>query len=177
MAFMLRKGECVIMKTAAVIEKMIRFSEGNLRDISHFMKVWGFAKILGEMEDLEPAEQELLEITAVVHDIACPLCREKYGSCPGNLQEQEGPALARQFLEEFVYSSKFVEKVCWIVGHHHTYDNVEGQVHRILLEADFLVNADEGGASAEEIREMYEKVFRTYGGRKLLKEMYPSAWA
>lgn len=164
------------MKTAAVIEKMIKFSEGNLHDIAHFMKVWGFAKILGEMEDLEPAEQELVEITAVVHDIACPLCREKYGSCPGNLQEQEGPALVREFLEEFVFSSKFVERVCWLVGHHHTYEGVDGIDHRILLEADFLVNADESGASPEAIRKMYEKVFRTYGGRKLLKEMYPGAW-
>lgn len=164
------------MKTAAVIEKMIKCSEGNVRDISHFMKVWGFARILGELEVLEPEEQELLEITATIHDIACPLCREKYGSCPGNLQEQESPALVREFLEEFVFATKFVEKVCWLVAHHHTYDEVDGIIHRILLEADFLVNAHECNASPEEIREMYEKVFRTHGGKKLLKEMYPSAW-
>lgn len=164
------------MKTAAVIEKMIKCSKGNVRDISHFMKVWGFARILGELEVLEPEEQELLEITATIHDIACPLCREKYGSCPGNLQEQESPALVREFLEEFVFATKFVEKVCWLVAHHHTYDEVDGIIHRILLEADFLVNAHECNASPEEIREMYEKVFRTHGGKKLLKEMYPSAW-
>ena len=75
-----------------------------------------------------------------------------------------------------MFSSKFVERVCWLVGHHHTYEGVDGIDHRILLEADFLVNADESGASPEAIREMYEKVFRTYGGRKLLKEMYPGAW-
>ena len=171
MALTLRK-EGLEMKTAAVIEKMIKYSEGNLHDIAHFMKVWGFAKILGEMEDLDPAQQELVEITAIVHDIACPLCREKYGICPGNLQEQEGPALVRAFLEEFVFSSKFVERVCWLVGHHHTYDSVDGIDYQILLEADFLVNADEGKASPEAIREMYEKVFRTHGGRKLLKAMY-----
>ena len=171
MALTLRK-EGLEMKTAAVIEKMIKYSEGNLHDIAHFMKVWGFAKILGEMEDLDPAQQELVEITAIVHDIACPLCREKYGSCPGNLQEQEGPDLVRAFLEEFVFSSKFVERVCWLVGHHHTYDSVDGIDYQILLEADFLVNADEGKASPEAIREMYEKVFRTHGGRKLLKSMY-----
>ena len=45
------------MKTAAVIEKMIKCSEGNVRDISHFMKVWGFARILGEFaEHLDHAE-------------------------------------------------------------------------------------------------------------------------
>lgn len=164
------------MKTAAIIEKMIKYSEGNIHDIGHFMKVLGFAKVLGEMEDLDPAKQELVEIAAVVHDIACPLCRAKFGSCPGDLQEQEGPALAREFLEEFVFSSKFVERVCWLVGHHHTYENVDGIDHQILLEADFLVNAGECGASPEEVREMYEKVFRTHGGKKLLRVMYPSAW-
>ena len=164
------------MKTAAIIEKMISFSKGNVNDVAHFMKVWGFARVLGELEALEDDEQELLEITAVIHDIACPVCREKYGSCPGNLQEQESPDLVREFLEEFVFSTRFVEKVCWLVAHHHTYDDVHDVIHRILLEADFLVNAGECKASSEEIRKMYEKVFRTHGGKKLLKEMYPSAW-
>ena len=31
----------------------------------------------------------ILEIAAIVHDIACPLCREKYGRADGYLQEQE----------------------------------------------------------------------------------------
>ena len=29
---------------------------------------------------LTPQTQETLELAAVVHDIACPLCREKYGN-------------------------------------------------------------------------------------------------
>ena len=164
------------MKTAAVIDKMIKFSEGNLNDINHFMKVLAFARLIGELEVLEEEEQELLTVAAVVHDIACPLCREKYGHCNGKVQEEEGPAMVREFLEEFMYSSKFVERVCWLVGHHHTYDEVDGLDYQILLEADFLVNAGEMKTEDEAIRTMYEEVFRTRSGKKLLKDMYPSAW-
>ncbi len=44
----------------------------------HFLKVYAFAKTLGEAEGLDARTQETLELAAVVHDIACPLCREKY---------------------------------------------------------------------------------------------------
>ena len=164
------------MKTAAVIDKMIKFSEGNLKDIGHFMKVWGFARLIGELEVLDDAEQELLEVTAVVHDIACDYCRKKYGHCSGKVQEEEGPAMVREFLADFHYSTKFVERVCWLVGHHHTYEDVEGADYQILLEADFLVNADEMSLDKEAIRQTYEKVFRTRSGKKLLQDMYPAAF-
>ena len=66
------------MKIAAPIEKMTDFYKGNIHDIYHFLKVWAFAKNIVEAEGLDPKTQETLEMAAVVHDIACPLCREKY---------------------------------------------------------------------------------------------------
>ena len=164
------------MRTAAVINGMIKFSEGNINSINHFMKVYGFARLIGELEMLEPEEQEVLEIAAVVHDIACDHCCRKYGHCNGKVQEEEGPAMVREFLADYHYSTKFVDKISWIVGHHHTYENVEGIEHQILLEADFLVNAGEKDVSAESVRQMYEEVFRTHSGKDLLKEMYSFAW-
>ena len=64
------------MKIATAIEKMTDFYKGNIHDIYHFLKVWAFAKNIGEAEGLDPKTQETLEMAAVVHDIACPLCRE-----------------------------------------------------------------------------------------------------
>lgn len=64
------------MLVATAIEKMIDFYKGNRHDINHFLKVWSFAKTIGEKEGLDEDTQEILELTAVVHDIACPLCRE-----------------------------------------------------------------------------------------------------
>ena len=55
------------MKIAAAIEKMTDFYKGNIHDIYHFLKVWAFAKNIGEAEGLDPKTQETLEMAAVVH--------------------------------------------------------------------------------------------------------------
>ena len=51
--------------------------------------------------------------------------------------------------------------ICWLVGHHHTYDPVDGIDHRILLEADYLVNQHEGQKGEEAARAAIESFFRT----------------
>lgn len=86
------------MLTASVMEKMIACSKGNLHDIDHFLKVWALAKTIGEQEGLDAHTQKLLELAAIVHDIACPLCREKYGDTNGKHQERESPPLVESFL-------------------------------------------------------------------------------
>ena len=42
-----------MMKVSEAITKMISFSEGNQHDICHFLKVWGFARTIGEAESLD----------------------------------------------------------------------------------------------------------------------------
>ena len=44
--------------------------------------------------------------------------------------------------------------------------------HRILLEADFLVNADEGACARPAIETMRERVFRTPSAIRLLDTIY-----
>ena len=83
--------------TAVAIEKMIDFYKGNTHDINHFLKVWAFAKTIGEAEGLDKETQEILELAAVVHDISCPLCREKYGNTDGRHQEEESAPLVAAF--------------------------------------------------------------------------------
>lgn len=58
------------MTVSEVIKKMVAYSEGNLHDINHFMKVYAYAKTIAEGENLNPELQKLVEVTAVVHDIA-----------------------------------------------------------------------------------------------------------
>ena len=141
------------MKIAAAIEKMTDFYKGNIHDIYHFLKVWAFAKNIGEAEGLDPKTQETLEMAAVVHDIACPLCRE-------------------EFFKDVPAGELDVERITWLVTHHHTYTNVEGMDYQILLEADFLVNAGESEYSKQAIENFCRKVFRTEAGTHLLKSMF-----
>ena len=74
------------MQIEEIMKKMIDLAAGNHRDINHFMKVHSFARTIGRMEGLDEETQYVLEAAAIVHDIACPLCREKYGNTAGRLQ-------------------------------------------------------------------------------------------
>ena len=160
------------MIVSDVIEKMVAFSNGNIHDIDHFLKVWALAKTIGEQEGLDSRTQEILEFTAVVHDIACPLCREKYGNTDGKNQERESPPLVTEFFRELPVAKEDVTRISWLVAHHHTYTGVEGMDYQILLEADFLVNADESGYTKSAIRSFRERVFRTAAGIRLLNSIY-----
>lgn len=160
------------MLVTIAIEKMIDFSEGNIHDIDHFLKVWALAKTIGEAEGLEPETQEILELAAVVHDIACPLCRVKYGNTNGKHQEEESAPLVEKFFSKLSVGTLNVERIKWLVEHHHTYTNVDGMDYQILLEADFLVNAGESGYYKEAIENACVNIFRTATGIRLLKSMY-----
>ena len=160
------------MIVSTAIQKMIAFYKGNHHDINHFLKVWSMAKTIGELEGLDGHTQEVLELTAVVHDIACPLCRNKYGNTNGKYQEAEGPALTESFLADTGLTREEIARIAYLVGHHHTYEGVEGLDYQILLEADYLVNADESGYSRENILHMRDTVFQTKTGTALLESIY-----
>lgn len=158
--------------TAAAIQKMILFYDGSVHDIEHFMKVWGYAKAIGELEHLDPHAQRTLELAAIAHDIACPLCREKYGSTAGPYQQTEGVPLTRDFYADFGLPAEQLERICYLVGHHHTFENIEGADYQILVEADFIVNASESGMSKQAIAAFCQNVFRTDTGKSLLASIY-----
>ena len=81
-----------MMTIAQIMEKMIAFSEGNIHDITHLSCVWTYAKTIGELEGLDADTQFILEVAAITHDIACPLCRKKYGNTNGkNIRSRRVP--------------------------------------------------------------------------------------
>ena len=114
------------MTIAEITTKMIAFSKGNTHDISHLLKVWAFAKTIGESEKLDAETRFILEATALVHDIACPLCREKYGNTDGKNQERESDPLVREFFRDSDLTPAQIDRIAFIVSHHHTYTNVDG---------------------------------------------------
>lgn len=160
------------MDISEIALKMIVYSNGDLHDINHFMKVYAYAKTIGECERLDSQTQAILEAAAILHDIACPLCREKYGNTSGPLQEKEGAILTEAFLKNFDCPDAFMKRVVFLVGHHHSLNRIEGMDYQILVEADYLVNADEAKQSNEDIHSMMERVFKTKTGISLLKSMY-----
>lgn len=161
------------MLIASAAQKMIACSGGALHDIDHFLKVWSLARTIGELEGLDRHTQTVLELAALVHDIACPLCREKYGDTNGKHQELESPPLVEAFFADLPVTRSDVERISWLVAHHHTYTNVDGPDHQILLEADFLVNAGESHYSQQMIQNFRQRVFRSQAGLCLLDSIFP----
>ena len=155
-----------------VLEKMIAFDRGDARRIQHFLKVYAFAAYIGRAEGLDTHTQRVLELAAIVHDIGIHAAEEKYHSTAGKYQEQEGPSLAQNLLQDCGVPEDTAARVAFLVGHHHTYTDVDGLDWRILLEADFLVNAYEDHLSENALCAAKEKFFRTDTGKWLLGTMF-----
>lgn len=159
-------------KIGKVIEAMTGYYRGDIRRINHFLKVYSYAKAIGELEQLEENTQEILEVTAVVHDIGIKVSEEKYNSSAGEYQQKEGPAIAGPMLHALGYEEDFIDRVCYLVAHHHTYHSIDGMDYQILVEADFLVNLDEDKASDEAIQTVKRKIFKTKAGLLLLEQCF-----
>ena len=151
---------------------MITYYKGDPQRIQHFIKVHDLARTIGILEGIDNDALFILEAAAAVHDIGILICELKYGKCDEKLQEREGPDLAMDMLSALGFEEKVIERVCWLVGHHHTYRRVDGWDHQILIEADLLVNLYEENASREDISYAYENVFATETGKFFCKKMF-----
>ena len=153
-------------------EEMINFNRGDPMRIQHLIKVHRLAQLIGRMETLDVHTQFLTECAALVHDIGIRPAEEKYCSSIGPLQEKEGPAYAEVLLSRLGMERQDIERISYLVGHHHTYSNIDGLDYQILVEADFLVNFYEDSMGDSAVQTALEKIFRTESGRKLCRAMY-----
>lgn len=157
---------------AQITEKMIAYDSGDIHRIEHFIKVYGYASAIGKLEGLDPRTQELLEAAALLHDIGIKVSEDKYHSSAGKYQEIEGPAEARKLLDGICPDKELTDRVCWLIGHHHTYSDIQDIDHQILVEADFLVNLAEDHASEESVRHALKTIFRTGSGIRFLRSIW-----
>ncbi len=160
------------MTISQIIEKMIAYSKGNIHDIDHFIRVWTYARTIGELEGLDRENLFVLETAAITHDIACPICREKYGNTNGKHQESEGQHLVRCFLADTGMTQQQIDRVAYLVGHHHTYREIDGLDYQILIEADFIANCSEIGCSENKIRYFMDEWMKTESGKQLVRDVF-----
>ena len=151
---------------------MIAYYDGDPKRIQHFTKVHSYARLIGIGEELDDASLFILEAAAYTHDIGIRVAEEKYGRCDGKLQEQEGPIIAQKMLSQLGFENYIVERICFLIGHHHTYDNIDGLDYQILVEADFLVNLYEDDAGNRAIDKAYKHIFKTETGKKIFRLMF-----
>ena len=155
-----------------IMEKMIAFSDGDIHDIDHLIRVWTYSKTIGELEGLDAKTQFVLEVAAITHDIACPLCREKYGNTNGKHQEQEGEIMVRDFLAGTGMSEEQIKRIAYLVGHHHTFIGIDGIDYQILVEADYIANATENAYSQQNVENFMQKIMKTQSGKRILKSIF-----
>lgn len=152
--------------------EMIHYYQGDPKHIQHFVKVHDLSRLIGQSEGLDEDTMYVLEAAALVHDIGIKVGMEKYGRSDGKTQEAEGPAAAREMLTALGFQERVIRRVEYLVGHHHTYKDIDGLDYQILVEADFLVNYFEDGLDKEHIKKSVEKIFKTETGKKIVKDMF-----
>ena len=174
-----------------LLVEMLEYYAADPKRAQHFLKVHSFARIIAIGECLDAEKRFILEAAALTHDIGIRAADEKYGYNTGKLQEEMGPAPAREMLTGLGFPEEVTERVCWLIAHHHTYENVQGLDYQILLEADFFVNTYEesaeeglgmskpGDTSSPQAVTMvknaeaaYRNVFVTETGKKLFRQMF-----
>ena len=121
------------------------------------------------MEKVDEHTLFITELAAYLHDIGVKISKEKYGNSQPQHQEAEGPTIAKKLLEPLGLPAEDVERICFIIGHHHTYKAIDGIDFQILVEADYIVNLMEGYCKRESIPEMKKNVFKTESGLYLLQ--------
>ena len=157
-----------------LLGEMIAHNAGDPKRIQHLVKVHAFARYIARKEGLAGEELETLEVAAYVHDIGIRLAEDRYGYSSGKLQEELGAKgiTVAKVGEAEVMAEDTVSRAAWLVGHHHTYNHIQGLDYRILVEADFLVNLLEDGTGRDGIQTAWEQIFRTRTGRELCRVMF-----
>lgn len=155
-----------------IMEEMIIYFDGDVRRINHALKVYGFSKTIGELERLHEEDQVILELSSILHDIGIKNSEIKYNSAAGNYQELEGPPVAKDLLTKYSLEADIVDRVCFLIGNHHSYNKIDKIDFQILVEADFLVNIFEDEIKGEQIKIVKEKYFKTEAGKRLIESMY-----
>ena len=155
-----------------LIGKMIDYYEGDPKRVQHFLKVYEFARLIGDAEELPKNTLTVLKTAAIVHDIGIKVSEQKYDSSAGKYQEQEGPAIAEPMLRACGYEVEMIDRVLFLIAHHHTYNQIDGIDYQILVEADFLVNLFEDNSNRQVAENVKENIFRTKTGLWYLEKMF-----
>ena len=135
--------------------------------VEHTLKVLQNAEDIMKGENIEE-EREIITIVAILHDIGAVEAQKKYGSIDGVYQEKEGPAVAQKILQKVGYD-KNVDRICFIIGNHHTPSKIDGIDFQIQWEADLLENLTimDIHKQQQEIKKCIEQNIKTNTGKRI----------
>jgi len=124
-----------------VTKILVEYFKNDYRRITHALDVLKYSEKL--IENIDEYDYDIVISVALLHDVGIKKSEEVLGYNNGNTQEQYGPSIAKELLNNIGLDSDKINKICEIIGNHHSksrYDYVE---LKILKEADQMVNKRE----------------------------------
>jgi hypothetical protein len=142
--------------------------------IEHTLNVLENARQIIKGEKLNWQAAVIVELTAVLHDIGAVEAQRKHDSMEGRFQEQEGPAIALDIMKKHDYEQSIIDRVCFIISHHHTPEKIDGMDFQILWEADLIENMQvlEVIKDAGALKQFIADNFKTDSGKDLAFQRY-----
>jgi len=154
-----------------IIKKMMAYFAYNSNHINHAYRVLHYAEDISGIENGVP---DVVISSAILHDIGIPDCEKKYKSIEGQLQEIEGPPVAREILESLRMDEEIIKEVCEIIACHHSPGEIDTINFKIMWDADWLVNLPDiyDVKDRVKLQEIISETFMTKTGLKIAKELY-----
>ena len=75
-------------------------------------------------------------------------------------------------LNDLQFNEIVIDRVKYLIAHHHSYAAIDGIDYQILVEADFLVNILDDGLAKEAALQAYQNIFKTESGKNICQEMF-----
>lgn len=155
-----------------VMARAVEYNGNDAARIHHLIRVHSFARIIGKADGFDENNQKITELAAILHDIGLHNAEKKYNSIEGKYQELEGEPVARAIMEDAHIPGWIIDRVCFIVAHHHTLNAIDGMDFQAVVEADVLVNIfDRKVVDKERIAMIEDKLFKTRKGKQLLTQI------
>lgn len=157
---------------STIMLDMIEYFKDDARRINHALKVYGYAIAISSREQLSDSEKYIIALSSILHDIGIKVSEQKYKSSAGKYQEIEGPEIASQIMKNRNIDTEIINRVCYLIGNHHSYSKINGLDFQILVEADFLVNIYEDDMDKASIISIRDKYFKTKAGIRTIESLY-----
>jgi hypothetical protein len=161
-----------LLKDRVAIE-MKRYFKQDFKRIGHASRVARYAEKIGMGEGGNLA---VILAAAYLHDIGIKEAERKHQSTAARFQEEEGPPIAREILENLGAGAELIEEVCDIIGHHHHPGPDENINFMSLYDADLIANLEdnqkEKAVESARIKEIISESFLTESGRVLAEKIF-----
>ena len=86
-----------MIPVSEIMTRMIAYPGNTRHDIEYLVKVWAYARTIGQQEGLDDDALYALEVAAIVHDIAYPPCARAPAAATASCRNPRARLWRRRF--------------------------------------------------------------------------------